>query len=128
MIRLDFSIIFFSGKVLNIKGTLMQIWKIHCMLGSILKLYSKNFTFLKLRILELFTQEVCIFLKKLGYFLTYSTVSACLYKSISYISGVYNSESKQCYYAEPSSYFYVKMKILIDFHNCISLPLKTFRF
>ena len=42
----------------------MQIWKFHNMLGSIWKEYSENFAFLNLRILELFTREVFIFLKK----------------------------------------------------------------
>ena len=46
------------------KGKLMQILKFHCMLGSIWKQYPENFAFLSLRILELFTLEVCVFLKK----------------------------------------------------------------
>ena len=42
----------------------MQIWKFHYMFGSIWKQYPKNFAFLNLRIFELFTREVSIFLKK----------------------------------------------------------------
>ena len=38
------------------------------------------------------------------------------------------SISKQCYNAEPSAYyFYVKRKILVDFHICISVPLLIFK-
>ena len=34
------------------------------------------------------------------------------------------SESKLCYNVKPSAhYFYVKTKILEDFHICISVPL-----
>ena len=42
----------------------MQIWKSPCMFLLILKQYPENFAFLILRILELFTREVCKFLKK----------------------------------------------------------------
>ena len=45
-----------------LKGTLMQIWKSPCMLVFIWKQYSENFVFLIVRILELFTREVCKFL------------------------------------------------------------------
>ena len=38
----------------------------------------------------------------------------------------YISESKQYYIAKPSAYyFYVKTKVLTDFHICISVPLRT---
>ena len=34
------------------------------------------------------------------------------------------SKVKQCYNAKPSAYhFYVKKKILVDFHICIAVPL-----
>ena len=52
------------GTDFQLKGTLMQILKSHYMVGFIWKEYPKNFTFLILRILELFTGKVCIFLKK----------------------------------------------------------------
>ena len=42
----------------------MQIWKFHYMVGTIQKQYPENFAFFNLRILELFTREVYIFLKK----------------------------------------------------------------
>ena len=42
----------------------MQIWKLHLYIRVQKKQYSENFAFLILRILELFTREVCIFLKK----------------------------------------------------------------
>ena len=42
----------------------MQIWKFHYMVGFIKKNYPKNFALLSLGILELFTREVSIFLKK----------------------------------------------------------------
>ena len=43
---------------------LMQIWKFHHMFGFIYKQYPENFGSLILRTLELFTREVCMFLKK----------------------------------------------------------------
>ena len=46
------------------KGTLMQIWKSPSMLVLTWKQYSEDFAFLILRILKLFTREVCKFLKK----------------------------------------------------------------
>ena len=42
----------------------MQIWKFLYMFGFIKKQYPENFAFFLLRILKLFTREVCIFLKK----------------------------------------------------------------
>ena len=42
----------------------MQIWKFTKMLGFLSKQYSENFAFLSIRIIELFTREVCIFVKK----------------------------------------------------------------
>ena len=48
----------------KLKGTLMQIWKFRYMFGFIQNQYPENFTFLILRILELLTREVCLFLKK----------------------------------------------------------------
>ena len=39
------------------------------------------------------------------------------------------SKIKQCYNAKPSAYyFYVKKKILVDFHTCISVPLSDYKF
>ena len=39
--------------------------------------------------------------------------------------GAYISKSKRCYNAEPSAYyFYVKTKIWLHFHICISVPIK----
>ena len=42
----------------------MQIWKSRYMFGFIWKQYPENFTFLILKIIELFAREVCKFLKK----------------------------------------------------------------
>ena len=37
-----------------------------------------------------------------------------------------SQKSKQCYSAKPSTYhFYVKTKILLDLHICISVPLNA---
>ena len=47
----------------SLKGTLMQIWKSPNMFESILKSYLENYAFLILINFELFTQEVCVFLK-----------------------------------------------------------------
>ena len=46
------------------KGTLMQIGKFSYMFVFVQKQYPENLAFLILRILELFTCEVCKFLKK----------------------------------------------------------------
>ena len=48
----------------SLKGTLMQIWISLYMFVFTWKQYSENFAFLILRILDLFTREVCKFLKK----------------------------------------------------------------
>ena len=48
----------------QVKGTLMQIWKFHYMLGFIQKQYPENFAFLNIIIIELFISEVYIFVKK----------------------------------------------------------------
>ena len=64
------------------------------------------------------------FSEKVGYFLTYSIVSACLQTNILYILGAHNSKSKWCYNAKPSAYyFYVKTKVSVDFQICIGAPL-----
>ena len=52
------------GTSVDLKGTLMQIWKFHYMLDFIKKQYAENIAFLNLKILELFTRAVCIFIKK----------------------------------------------------------------
>ena len=43
----------------KVKGTLMQNWKSHYMFVFMEKQYPENFIFLILRMLELFTREVC---------------------------------------------------------------------
>ena len=50
------------------KGILMQIWKSPYMFVFMQKQYPENFAFLILRILELFSCEVCKFLRKLANF------------------------------------------------------------
>ena len=52
----------------------MQIRKSFHVFVFILKWYAENFAFRILRILELFSRKVCIFLKRVGYFLTYFIV------------------------------------------------------
>ena len=47
----------------RIKGTLMQIWKSPNMFVFTQKQYPENLAFLILRILKLFTREVCKLLK-----------------------------------------------------------------
>ena len=65
------------------------------------------------------------FLKSRLLFLTYSIVSAMFVNK--YISGVYISKNKQCHNVKPTTYhFYVKTKILVDFHICISVTLKVY--
>ena len=49
---------------LLLKGTLMQIWKSLRMFVFIYKYFPENFAFWILRILELISHKVCIFLKK----------------------------------------------------------------
>ena len=50
------------------KGTRMQVWKSSYIFLFTSKQYPENFTFLNLRILELFTRKVCEFLKKYANF------------------------------------------------------------
>ena len=49
----------------------------------------------------------------------------CMFvKNISYISSAYISKTKHCNNGKPSAYcFYVKTKMLVDFHIYISVPL-----
>ena len=87
-----------------------------------------------LRILELFTREVCIFLKKYATFYFYfyflqiilfQYVCKQTFHISRYISGACISKIKHCYNATPFTYyFYVQTKISVDSHNCISIPLK----
>ena len=43
-------------------------------------------------------------------------------------AGAYNSKSKRCLNTKPSAYhFYIKAKISLDFHICISAPLIRFK-
>ena len=51
-------------RILDFKGTLMQIWKSHYMFLFIWMQYPEDFAFLILRILELFASEFYKFLKK----------------------------------------------------------------
>ena len=46
------------------KGALIQIWKFPYMFKFILKQYPENLAFLALKIIELFTRKLCIFLKE----------------------------------------------------------------
>ena len=94
------------------------------MTGSKLKQYPENFAILKLRILQLFTREVWICLKfVMPLFNIFYCFCMFVNKHFVY-SGAYISKSKQCQNAKPSVYyFYVNMKILIDFHICIGVPL-----
>ena len=50
-----------NNRATLVKSTLIQICKFHYMLGSIWKQYPENIASLNLRILELFTPEVCFF-------------------------------------------------------------------
>ena len=97
------------------------------MFGFIQKQCSKNFAQLNLRILKLFTREVCIYLKSRLIFKRFYCV--CMLINKHFINkGAYNSESKRCKNPKPSEYsFYVRTKISLDFHICISVPLKTKR-
>ena len=49
--------VYSSAQIFRVKGTLMQIL-------NLFNQYPENFAFLILRILELFSREVCKFLKK----------------------------------------------------------------
>ena len=65
----------------------MQIWKFYYTLSLFIwNQYPEN-----LRVLQLFTREVWIILKKVGYFLTYSIVSVCLLTNISYIGAIFKT-------------------------------------
>ena len=54
----------FFSRFLLLTGTLIQIRKFPYMFGFIWKQYPKNLAFLILRIIELFTREGRVFLKK----------------------------------------------------------------
>ena len=56
----------------SLKGTLMQIWKSPNMFESILKSYLENYAFFILINFELFTQEVCVFVKNLARYKNYN--------------------------------------------------------
>ena len=108
-------LLFYQVQIMN-RGTLMQIWKFYYMLGFIY-----NFAFLNLRNLKLFTCEVCIFLKSRVLFNIFCCFCMFVKK--------YVSKSKQCYNAKPLAYyFYVKTKLLVDFHICIGVPLSYYQF
>ena len=101
-----------------------------------IKAITSKFYISVLRILELFTREVCIFLKKYATFYFYfyfyflqitlfQYVCKQAFHISRYISGACISKIKHCYNATPFTYyFYVKTKISVDSHNCISIHLK----
>ena len=97
------------------------------MFGFLEKQCPENFTFLVLKIIELFEREVFIFFVKSRLLFN---ISYCFFMFVNkrfYISDAYMSKSQRCYNAKRSPYyFYVKTKISVDFHICISVPLNTF--
>ena len=72
-----------------IKGTVMQIWKFHCMCGFIRKQYLESFAFLILRILELLTLKVCFFLKSRLLFNIFYCFCMFINKHFIYLGSVY---------------------------------------
>ena len=87
------------------------------MFGFIQKQCPENFAQLNLRMLELFTCEVCIFLKKSRLIFKRFYCFCMFVNKHCTNTGSYISESKRCQNAKPSEYyFYTKTKISLDFH------------
>ena len=110
---------------IRVKDTQMQIWKSLYMVVFIFKQYPENFAFLILRILELFTREVCKFLKKWAHFY-YILLFLNICKQTFQISHVRISQKlKSCFNVKSwAYYFHMKTKILENFQICISVLLK----
>ena len=78
--------------------------------------------FLKIRLLFNIFYCFCMFVNK--HFIYLSKNVRELSSLIFLISGTFISKSKRCYNGKPSTYyFYVKTKVPVDFHICISVPL-----
>ena len=110
------------NNIFIIKGTLMQIWKSPYVLVFLQEQYPENFTFLILKILELFSVKFVNFLKSRLIFIRFY----CFVNKLSHTSRAHISKSKRCFNVKSSTYyFHVKTKILPDFQIWISVPLNT---
>ena len=109
--------------MVSIKGTLMQIWKSPYVCVHIKTIYPENFAFLTFTIHQLFTREVCKFLKNLAnFYLIQLFLNVC--KQTFHISRALISKSKGRFNMKSSTYyFHVKTKMLADFQICISVPV-----
>ena len=95
------------------------LWHVCNVSVFIWKQYPENFTFLILRILELFSVKFINFSKSRLIFTFFYCFSMFVNKLFTY-------PRKRCFSVKPStSYFQVKTKILADFEICISAPLRT---
>ena len=107
------------NNIFIIKGTLMQNWKSPYMLVFLQEQYPENFSFLILKILELFSVKFVNFLKSRLIFVRFY----CFVNKLSHISSEHISKSKRCFNVKSSTYyFHVKTKILPGFQICISVP------
>ena len=90
------------------------------------KQYPENFTFLILRILELFAVNFVNFLKSRLIFNIFY-IFECLWTNFSHDSSALISESKRCFNVKSSTYyFHMKKKIVANFQVYISVPLSKF--
>ena len=107
--------VWFASISVSFKGTLMQICKSHYMLY--VRVFIKTGPRI-LRILGLFTREVCKFFKKQANF-----YYILLLTNFSHISRVHISKSSSCFDVKSSAYSHMETKILADFWICISVTL-----
>ena len=89
------------------KSTLKQIWKSPCACVHS-KTIPWKFEFLIRRILELFTRKICIFFKKVGYFLNVLSIKNALLK-------MRLSRTKKCYNVKLSTYLSCEDEYIFKF-------------
>ena len=102
----------------------MQIWKSLHKFVFIWKQYPENIAFWILKMLELFTRKVCIFLQSRLLFNAFYCF--CMFvKNISQISQVRISQKMKCVIMRNlrDTIFYMKTNVLQDFLICMSVPL-----
>lgn len=108
-IYLFFSFTFF-------KSTLMKISKSHYMF-VVFKTLLWKFCIPYPHNSRVITHEICIFLKKFAYLLTYSIVSVCLLTNISFFKNVHIWKTKNDYSLKPSTYFLFESNYIDRFGN-----------
>ena len=100
----------------------MQIWESPYMFVFIQKQYLENFTFLILRILELFTREICKFLKSRLIFNLFYRFWMFINKLFTYLT----CASLKAWKVFGGTLFSYEDEVLADFQIYISTPLKVY--